>query len=193
MKIFTRLYDATLKLSEHRLAKYWLALVSFSESVFFPVPPDVMLAPMTLVRPQQVWQLALITTLSSVLGGLVGYTIGYAFIDYFLPVMAFYGYQATFELANQWFNDFGIWIIFAAGFTPIPYKIFTISAGAFGFALVPFMLISTVGRGLRFFLVAGLVAWKGQALMQRMYAYIDTISYTLLVCLILYFLYRYLV
>ena len=186
MKIFTKLYESTLRLSAHRQAPYWLGLVSFSESVFFPIPPDVMLAPMTLSRPQRANYLAMLTTLSSVAGGLIGYLIGLWFIDLLLPYIDQWGYRDSYQRALELFEQHGIWVIFVASFTPIPFKIMTIASGSLGFALIPFLITATIGRGLRFFLVARLVAWKGQAIMDRLHNYIDAIGYAVIAAIVIY-------
>jgi membrane protein YqaA with SNARE-associated domain len=130
MKIFSPLYDRALHWSRHPHAERYLAGVSFAESSFFPIPPDVLLAPMTLARPERWWRLAALTTVTSVLGGLLGYLIGYVAIEAVTPLLHRVGYWEHFETAHDWFERYGFWAIFAAGFTPIPYKVFTIAAGA---------------------------------------------------------------
>ena len=155
--MFKGLYDSVVRLSRHRRAPTYLAIVSFAESSFFPVPPDVMLAPMVLGNRKRAWRLAGLTTIASVAGGIFGYFLG-GFGEWLVTI---YGAQATLALAQQWFEDYGIWIILVAGFTPVPYKIFTISAGMMGMSLVAFVLASIIGRGARFFLVAGFIYFAG--------------------------------
>lgn len=167
MALFTRLYDMALAWSRHPHAQRYLATLSFAESSFFPIPPDVMLAPMSMANPKQAWRLALITTVASVLGGVLGYFIGATFYQQMLPLFEQLGWMSHFSKIEQWFKEWGIFAVFIAGFTPIPYKIFTIAAGLASMALVPFILASFVGRGARFFLVAGLMAWGGAAMEQR--------------------------
>jgi membrane protein YqaA with SNARE-associated domain len=150
-----------MRWAAHRHAPWYLGALSFAESSFFPIPPDVMLIPMALARPQRAWQLALLTTLSSVLGGLFGYTIGLLLFQSVEPLLHQWGYWDSYMHAVGWFEKWGFWAIFLAGFSPIPYKVFTITAGAIAMALVPFIIASLIGRGARFFLVAGLMRWGG--------------------------------
>jgi membrane protein YqaA with SNARE-associated domain len=153
--MFNSLYNMVLKWAEHKHADKYLAVLSFAESSFFPIPVDVMLAPMVLSKPKRWIRLALIATIFSVLGGIAGYFIGLYGFDLIEPILHKYGYWDRFELARGWFAKWGIWVVFIAGFSPIPYKVFTIASGALSMALIPFALISLVGRGARF----GLVAW----------------------------------
>jgi membrane protein YqaA with SNARE-associated domain len=184
MRIFSPLYDLALKWSRHPHAERYLAGVSFAESSFFPIPPDVLLAPMALARPERWWRLAAITTVTSVLGGLFGYLIGYVAIEAVTPMLHRVGYWQHFETAHDWFERYGFWAIFAAGFTPIPYKVFTIAAGAAHMGLLPFTLGSLVGRGARFLLVAGLVRWGGAPIEHHIRRYIDGIGWATLVALL---------
>jgi membrane protein YqaA with SNARE-associated domain len=163
VKLFGPLYDRVLALSRHPKAPWYLGGLSFAESSFFPIPPDVMLAPMTLAKPDQWFRLALITTLTSVAGGLLGYFIGWAAMDAVLPWIERVGYGAKLTQAQGWFERWGFWAILLAGFSPIPYKAFTIAAGGVGMALLPFTIASIIGRGGRFFLVAFLMARFGPA------------------------------
>ena len=151
--IFTALYNRTMLWAQHRQAPWYLGALSFAESSFFPIPPDVMLAPMALATPKRAWQFALITTITSVLGGLLGYGIGLFLFQTVEPFLHQWGYWDKYLLAVEWFEQWGFWAIFLAGFSPIPYKIFTISAGAIAMALGPFIIASCIGRGARFFLV----------------------------------------
>jgi membrane protein YqaA with SNARE-associated domain len=177
MRIFSRLYDRALHWSRHRHAERYLAAVSFAESSFFPIPPDVLLAPMTLARPERWLRLAALTAAMSVIGGLTGYVIGYAALEAVTPLLHRLGYWEHFETAHDWFARYGFWAIFAAGFTPIPYKVFTIAAGAAHMGLLPFTLGSVVGRGARFVLVAGLVRWGGAPIEPQIRRYIDGIGW----------------
>ena len=130
MRIFSRLYDLVLSWAAHPKAPRYLAALSFAESSFFPIPPDVMLAPMVLAQRHRAWFFAALTTLWSVLGGIAGYLIGmFLFGLVAEPIIQFYDAQAAFDSAREQFQKHGIWIVFLAGFTPIPYKLFTISAG----------------------------------------------------------------
>lgn len=184
MRLFSTLYDRMMLWSRHKYAVYWLALVSFTESSCFLIPPDVMLAPMTLAKPEKAWFYASLTTISSVLGGLLGYVIGMTAFQVIEPWLVSLGYIEAYHLAEQWFVQWGFWAIFLAGFTPIPYKIFTIASGVAGMALIPFIIGSTIGRGLRFFLVAGLMQWGGARLEVKLRSWIDRIGWATAVLLL---------
>jgi membrane protein YqaA with SNARE-associated domain len=177
MGIFASLYEKTLRWSAHRHAPRYLAGLSFAESSFFPVPPDVMLAPMALARPRMAWRFAALTTVASVLGGLLGYLIGRFGLELVTPILYSAGYWEPYLKAQAWFQDWGFWAVFLAGFSPIPYKVFTIAAGAMYMGLLPFVLASLIGRGARFFLVAQLVAWGGPRVEQHLRRYIDRIGW----------------
>lgn len=163
MKLFGPLYDRVLNWSRHPKAPWYLGGLSFAESSFFPIPPDVMLAPMALAKPERWLRLALITTLASVAGGLLGYLIGWGAMDAVLPWVERMGHGDKLNQAQSWFERWGFWAILLAGFSPIPYKAFTIAAGGVGMALLPFTIASLIGRGGRFFLVAFLMARLGPA------------------------------
>ena len=153
-----RLYDRVLLLAASPRAPLWLALVSFAESSFFPVPPDALLVPMALARPDRAWRLAAICTISSVVGGMLGYFIGYALLDQVaLPLIRFYHMQDRMDAFVQGFNRWGLLIILVKGLTPIPYKIVTITSGLAGFSFPKFVAASVVTRGARFFLLAALL------------------------------------
>ncbi len=191
--MFKGLYDSVVRLSRHRRAPTFLAIVSFAESSFFPVPPDVMLAPMVLGNRKRAWRLAGLTTIASVAGGILGYFLG-GFGEWLVTI---YGAQAALALAQQWFADYGIWIILVAGFTPVPYKIFTISAGMMGMSLVAFIFASIIGRGARFFLVAGFIYFAGtffandEDLVSAIRRYVDVLGWAVIaVLVVLFFLLR---
>lgn len=185
MRIFSALYDRALLWSRHRHAERYLAAASFAESSFFPIPPDVLLAPMTLAQPPRWFRLACVTTVASVLGGLLGYLIGYLAIEAVTPLLQRIGYWGYFETAQDWFARYGFWAIFTAGFTPIPYKVFTIAAGAAHMALLPFVAGSLIGRGARFVLVAALVRFGGAPIEQQIRRYVDAIGWVTLAVLVL--------
>jgi len=151
--------------------------LSFAESSFFPIPPDVMLAPMALADPSRAWRLALITTLTSVLGGILGYLIGLALFDLVEPMLHRFHYWEAYLTARQWFDQWGFWAVFLAGFSPIPYKVFTISAGAVAMSFPPFVLASMIGRGARFFLVAGLMRWGGAPMEEQLRKHVDLLGW----------------
>jgi len=158
--VIRALYDWTMRLAAHRRAPWTLAAVSFAESSFFPIPPDVMLVPMVLANRQRAWYLALLCTLASALGGLFGYFIGYALFEAVAqPILAAYGYLQKFDEFQGLYNEWGAWIVFMAGFTPFPYKVITIASGLVQMNLPIFLAASVISRGARFFLVAGLL-WK---------------------------------
>ncbi|MFN4263176.1 MAG: YqaA family protein [Thioalkalivibrionaceae bacterium] len=161
MNVFGPLYDRVMGWSRHRHAPRILAGLSFAESSFFPVPPDVMLAPMAAARAQQWWKLALLTTVASVLGGVFGYAIGWFAFESVAPWLEAHGKADAMTAAREWFDEWGVWIMLVAGFSPIPYKVFTVTAGALAMPLAPFVVASLVGRGARFFLVAALMARLG--------------------------------
>ena len=177
MKLFTRLYDKTLQWAAHRHASYYLGGLSFAESSFFPIPPDVMLAPMSLARPEKAWIYALITTITSVLGGVFGYLIGYFAFELVQPLIEQFGYMPRFEKARLWFDHWGFWVVLVAGFSPIPYKVFTIAAGTMSLILPVFVVASLIGRGSRFFLVAGLIRWGGDRLEKHLRQYIEWLGW----------------
>jgi membrane protein YqaA with SNARE-associated domain len=153
-----RLYRRVLALAAHRHAAWWLAAISFAESSFFPVPPDVLLVPMVLAAPARAWRLAAICTAASVVGGLGGYAIGYALFDQLArPLLDAYGYGPAFEAFKATFAEYGLAVILVKGLTPIPYKIVTIASGAAAFSLPVFVAASIVTRGARFFLEAALL------------------------------------
>jgi len=156
--VLKRLYDWTMALAGHRRALPALAAVSFVESSFFPIPPDVMLIPMVLAERARAFRLALVCTLASVLGGLAGYLIGYGFWEALgAPLVAFYGYDDKFASFAAEYNDWGAWIVFTFGITPFPYKVITIASGVAKLDLAVFVAASVSARGLRFFAVAGLL------------------------------------
>lgn len=175
--MFTALYDRVLSWSKHPRAPALLGTLSFAESSFFPIPPDVMLAPMCLARPRRAFWYATLTTVTSVLGGLVGYLIGrlaFASIEGWLVGSA---YAGAFEQAVAAFDRYGFWYVLLAGFSPIPYKVFTVSAGVVGMPVLPFLVGSVAGRGGRFFLVAALLRLGGVAFAERLRNWIDLIGW----------------
>ena len=154
-----KLYDRCLELARHKLSKPFLAFISFIESSFFPIPPDVMIVPMVLARKEDFLRIFLLATIFSVLGGILGYFFGSLFLEFSMSIIEFYNYEnKVFELQNRLSNKAGLvfWIgtLFLAGFTPLPYKVFTITSGFIGFNLYIFIIISLISRGLRFFIVS---------------------------------------
>lgn len=184
MRLFSSLYERVMVWSRHRHAPRYLMGLSFAESSFFPIPPDVMLAPMALAAPSRAWHFASITTIASVVGGLFGYFIGVFAFELVEPLLRDAGYYAKYLQAREWFSEWGFWAVFLAGFSPIPYKVFTITAGVISMALVPFVLASLIGRGARFFLVAALMAWGGERMESNLKQYIERIGWAMVMLMI---------
>ncbi len=192
MKIFSAMFERAMLWSRHRHAPYYLGGLSFLESCVLPFPPpDVMLAPMSLANTAKAWRYAIITTITSVLGGLLGYAIGVFFFELIKPLLHEYHYWDKYQSAVGAFQEWGVWAVFIAGFSPIPYKIFTISAGVLHMALLPFVIASFFGRGARFFLVAALMVWGGEKMEQNLRKYVDRIGWAMvLIIVVLYLVYR---
>ena len=157
--MFNTLYKKCLDLAAHKNSKYYLAIISFIESSFFPIPPDVMVIPMIISKKSDYIKVFLVVTIFSVLGGILGYFIGAFFFDIGMQIMSIYGYEdKLINLKNNLINSEGFYawlgILFLAGFTPLPYKVFTIASGLIGFNILIFILISLISRGLRFFIVS---------------------------------------
>ncbi|EDZ64383.1 membrane protein, DedA family [beta proteobacterium KB13] len=174
---FDSIYKKTIELSAKPAATFYLFLLSFTEASFFVVPPDVMLAPMCLAQPKKIWRLALIAIIGSVLGGVFGYFIGMFGFNLVQPYIEQYGYQSHYELALQWFSDWGFWAIFIAALTPIPYKIFTIAAGVLVMNFPLFLIASFLGRGLRLFGVACFVKFFGRRVDYFIQRYINQLGW----------------
>lgn len=192
MKIFQMMYDKALLWAKHRHAPRYLAALSFTESVIFPIPPDVMLAPMALAEREKAWRFAWITTIASVLGGIAGYLLGYWLFEPLVqPLIEHFGYQELFAKVSDWFKNYGVWIVFVAGFSPIPYKLFTVTAGLMQMAFLPFVIASFIGRASRFFLVSALMYWGGAKMQQKLRDIVDWLGWgTVLIAVILYLIYR---
>ncbi|MRL69812.1 YqaA family protein [Brevundimonas sp. SPF441] len=162
-----KLYDRVFDLARSRHATKVLAVVSFAESSFFPIPPDVMLAPMILARPQKAYFYAAVCTVASVLGGILGYAIGYFLTDLGLAIMRVLGHSHGLEQFRAWFDQWGLWVILIKGLTPIPYKLVTIASGLAAFSFPVFMAASVVTRGGRFFLEAWILKRWGPAMLAQ--------------------------
>ena len=172
-----QLYERTLQLSEHPKATWWLALISFAESSFFPIPPDVMLLPMCLANRDRAYRIAGICTLASVLGGLFGYLLGFFFFDTVgVAILEFYGAMDKYNTFKNWYAQYGMAVVFIAGFTPIPYKVVTITAGVFHFSILPFLLLSFASRGLRFAIEAWVVKRFGEPAVRFIDKYFDKLT-----------------
>ena len=179
MKIFAPLYDRVMMWSRHPHAERYLVGVSFLESSFFPVPTALMLAPMVMADRRRAWRLAGLATIASVLGGLFGYLIGYFLFESLgKMIIDFYDADAL-ETTREWFGRYGVWLVLLAGVTPIPYKIFTIAAGALGLPIVWFILASIIGRAAQFFLVAWLLWWGGEKLERALKKWMEPVGWGL--------------
>ncbi|MDG6772972.1 DedA family protein [Thiomicrorhabdus sp. ZW0627] len=187
MSLFSTLYDKTITWAKHPKAPWYLGGMSFAESSFFPIPPDVMLMPMALAKPEKAFQYAWIATIFSLIGGLLGYAIGYWLLELVWPMIQSIGYEARYHEVEGFFEEYGVWIVFVAGFSPIPYKLFTVTAGATNMALLPFLLASLVGRGARFFLVAWVMKVGGERYQEKIRKWIDWLGW-LAVALIVFYL-----
>ena len=198
--ILKKLYDRSVELARHKFSKPLLGFVAFIESFFFPVPPDLMIVPMVVAKREDYFKIFLIATSGSVLGGLFGYMLGVFFLDISMVVIEFYGYEEkVFEVQNKMSSKGGffIWlgIMFLAGFTPLPFKVFTITSGIIGFNIIVFFFICLFTRGLRFFLVSYLTSIFGKRFgnfIERKGAIWFTISgiFILIIALVFYFIFR---
>jgi membrane protein YqaA with SNARE-associated domain len=186
VQLFENIYRRVMQFSRRKSAPWYLSLLSFVESFILPFPPpDVMLAPMALAKPERAMRFASLTLFFSVLGGLVGYSIGAFLFDQAEPFIIEWGYQARFETVIAWFDAWGFWAVLVAGFSPVPYKIFTIAAGVLNLAIIPFVLASIIGRGARFFLLAWCLAKFGPAIEPRLVRYIEYIGWAIVAVLML--------
>jgi membrane protein YqaA with SNARE-associated domain len=184
MRLFGPLYERALVWARHRHAPRYLVALSASESVIFPIPPDVMLAPMAMAQPRAWWRLALLCTLASVVGGVLGYLLGHYALEAIWPWMLTMGWDEPFHRIQALFVRYGFWFVFLAAFTPIPFKVFTISAGAFDISLGVLVAASLFGRGGRFFLVAATIRIFGPAVRHYLERYFEIASLALGVLLI---------
>jgi len=185
MRLFENLYQAVIRFSRNSHAPWYLSGLSFLESFILPFPPpDVMLAPMSLATPGKAMYFASLTLASSVVGGIAGYLIGAFLFDLVQPLLFEWGYQSAVDTATRWFDQWGFWAVVIAGFSPVPYKIFTITAGALGLSFLPFVMASLIGRGARFFLVAWSLAKFGPAIETRLIAYIERVGWGIVAVLV---------
>jgi membrane protein YqaA with SNARE-associated domain len=185
MRLFGPLYDRVLAWSRHRHAERYLGVMSFAESSFFPIPVDVMLAPMTLADRSKWIRYATIATVFSVLGGLGGYAIGWGMFEAIEPWLRESHYWDAYLTARSWFDDYGVLVVFVAGFSPIPYKVFTIAAGVAALNLPGFFIGSLIGRAARFFLVAGLVRAGGQRFEDTLAKHVERIGWATVVATVI--------
>ena len=186
MNLFRKLYDWTLEKSKDPKAPWFLAIISFSESSFFPIPPDIILIPMVIAKRAKAWFFAFICTISSVLGGVAGYFIGYFF---YLTIGEFiielYSYQSEYsDFQSKYEGEIWLWFIFFAGLTPFPFKIITIASGALKINMISFIAIALVSRGLRFYLVATLLKFFGNYIKKYIDKYFNLFTFVFFILLI---------
>ena len=182
--MFRKLYDWVMRLAATRQAPAALAVISFAESSFFPIPPDVMLAPMVLAKPNRAFVYAGICTAASVVGGLLGYAIGVYLAPVGHAILSLFGHPEGEAEFRHWFDQWGLWVILIKGATPIPYKLVTITAGFARFDLFTFVWASILTRGVRFFLVATILKYFGPALLEEFERRINLYGILLLVLLV---------
>jgi membrane protein YqaA with SNARE-associated domain len=183
MKIFQPLYDRAIVWARHKNATWLLFLLSFVEAIFFPVMPELMLAPMCLAQPRRGFRFAAVSLLGSLLGMFIGYALGYYAIEMMMPLIAQFGYADQFDSIKQQAAENGFWLLLIAGFTPIPFKIFTLASGAVGMPLAPFFLGALIGRGKRVFLVAGAIRLGGEKAEAALRRHIEPVGWGALVLL----------
>tara|TARA_Y100001970_G_scaffold269303_1_gene361578 strand:- start:731 stop:1315 length:585 start_codon:yes stop_codon:yes gene_type:complete len=185
MNLLRSLYNWTLKKAEHKYSSWILSIVSFSESSFFPIPPDVLLIPMIIAKRTKAWTYALICTLSSVLGGVVGYAIGFfLFNSIGILIVEFYHLSNSFNTFENYYKEYGILIVLGAGFTPFPFKFITIASGVFSLNIFLFILTSLIARGLRFYLLASLLFIFGEKIKNLIDKYFNILAVLFFILLI---------
>ena len=185
MNSLKRLYNWTLDKANHKNAKWYLSLISFAESSFFPIPPDLLLIPMALASKTKAIIYAFICTFSSVLGGILGYAIGYYFYNTVgIYIVEFYHLENSFSVFENYYKEFGILIVLGAGITPFPYKFITIASGVFGLNIFLFIIVSVIGRGLRFYLIAILLYFFGEKIKLIIDKYFNILTIVFFILLI---------
>lgn len=183
-----RIYDWMMEKARSDRAPHALFWVSFIESSFFPIPPDVMLIPMVIANRLKAWWYASVATVGSVIGGVFGYLIGYFFFEQIgEPILEFYGKAESFGEFTSWFNEWGVWILIIKGMTPFPYKVLTITAGVTHMPLIEFMLASVIARAMRFYLVAGLLYFFGEPIREFIEKRLTLVTTVFVVLLVLGF------
>ncbi|MDA7438478.1 VTT domain-containing protein [Candidatus Pseudothioglobus singularis] len=192
MRPFHSIYNKVLVWSSSRFAILWLSIISFLESIILPLPlQDLLLASMSLRNRSKAFYFAAVCTFASVLGAILGYFIGVQAENYILPILVNLGYESKFNTAQIYFQTYGIYIILIAGFSPIPYKVFTIAAGMMSMALFPFIVFSLIARGARYFLISFLVRKFGKMADAWLNKYIDWLGYFLIIAIALFLWYEY--
>lgn len=183
--LFKGLYNKCMKMAAHPNAERYLATVSIIESIFFPVPTALMVAPMAVAKPERAVRIATIATLTSVFGSLFGYMLGYFAIASIEPILHDVGYWEKYTMAQEWFREWGFWSVMVAGFSPIPFKLFTITAGAFAMSVPVFLLAGLIGRSAHFFLVALLMAWAGPKMEPTVLRYIEWLGWLTVLAIVI--------
>lgn len=184
MAMFGALYQRAIGWSRHRHAPAWLWFISFIEAIFFPVPPEVMLAPMTLAQPKSWFRYASLSLLGSTMGAFIGYAIGMFAMHLLEPYLADFGLGGSFNAARRALQEHGFWIMLLGGFTPVPFKLFTIAAGTVAMPLLPFLAAVLIGRGKRVYLVAGVIRVGGERAERALHRYIEPVGWTALLLLV---------
>lgn len=184
MVVFGALYQRAIGWSRHRHAPAWLWFISFIEAIFFPVPPEVMLAPMTLAQPKSWFRYASLSLLGSTMGAFIGYAIGMFAMQLIEPHLVSLGMGDAFNNARSSLQEHGFWIMLVGGFTPVPFKLFTIAAGTVAMPLLPFLAAVLIGRGKRVYLVAGVIRVGGERAERALHRYIEPVGWTALVLLV---------
>ena len=185
MKFLKYLYNWTLKKAEHKYSSWILSIVSFAESSFFPIPPDILLIPMIIANKAKAWIYAFICTFSSVLGGVAGYAIGYFFYNSVgILIIEAYHLSDSFNAFESYYNEYGILIVLGAGFTPFPFKFITIASGVFNLNIFLFILTAIIARGLRFYLLAGLLFIFGEKIKTLIDKYFNILAILFFILLV---------
>ena len=184
--IFTGLYNRVMRWAAHEHAERYLMVVSTIESIFFPVPTALMVAPMAIARPEKAVRIATIAAIASVLGGIIGYLLGYFAIHAIEPILRDIGYWDKYMIAHSWFMEWGFWAVVVAGFSPIPFKLFTLSAGALSMPFLPFMFAALIGRTAHFFLVSLAMAWAGPKMEPVVRRYIEWLGWATVAIIVVF-------
>ena len=185
--LFPRAYDAIMSWAKSKHAVSILSTVSFVESFIFPIPPDLLLIPLSISNPKKAYYFAMLTTIFSVLGGVIGYLIGIYFADLFLSTLGWMFDEKSVETTIGWMAEWGVMVVLISGFSPIPYKIFTVASGVTGLTFIPFLIASFLGRGMRFFLIGFVISKGGDNLEKKLRRYSEVIGWTGLSIISVYF------
>ena len=189
--LFPRSYDAIMSWAKSNHAVRILSTVSFVESFVFPIPPDLLLIPLSISNPKKAYYFAMLTTIFSVLGGVIGYLIGIYFADLFLSALGWMFDEKSVETTTEWMAEWGVMVVLISGFSPIPYKVFTVASGVTGLMFIPFLIASFLGRGMRFFLIGFIVSKGGDNLEKKIRKYAEVIGWTGISILFAYVFFNY--